>query len=226
MMRAFLALFLLILLTSCSNKSAKIIPADKIKVSQVGATVGNPLFIRIFKAEKRLELWIKTASTYRLYKVYPIQKGSGLLGPKLLEGDRQNPEGYYIIDKPRLNPYSRYHLGLNIGFPNRLDRNLARTGSNIMIHGGAKSIGCFAMGDRGIEEIYSLVYYALKGGQPLIYVAIYPFEMTQEKLALYRDSPWFAFWKNLKEGYDIFEIQKIPPTVSVIHDRYIFKPSR
>ena len=185
--------------------------------------LGNPIYIRIFKEEKILELWIKEYARYTLYKSYPIQKTSGLLGPKQEEGDKQNPEGIYAIAKKDLNPHSHYFLSMNIGYPNRLDRNLKRTGSAIMIHGGCKSIGCFAMGDAGIQEIYDFAQNALDRGQHYFYVAIFPFKMTDKNLNRYKETPWFPFWKNLQEGYQLFNHERYPSKVTVKGSRYVFK---
>jgi len=218
-----LLLAFVIFFSACSQKIKK---PQEFHLEKVGAKVGNPLYIRIFKEEKYLELWIKTQTEYQLYKTYPIKKLSGILGPKQYEGDKQNPEGIYVIYKNQLNPHSKFHLGINIGFPNRFDRNHARTGSNIMIHGGNQSIGCFAMGDESIEDIYALVHYALLAGQAFIYVAIYPFVPSEENLQLHKDSPWIDFWENLKEGYTLFNQDKIPPKVTVKGGRYLFRSAR
>jgi len=192
----------------------------------MGAKMGNPIYMRIFKEEKKLELWVKVDKKYKLYKIYPIQKTSGKLGPKQKEGDRQNPEGMYVITKKNLNPYSKYDLSMNIGYPNRLDRNQQRTGSAIMIHGGCKSIGCFAMGNPAIEEIYTLAYNALDNGQKYFYVAIYPFKMSEKNLKRYKHVSWYPFWQNLQESYALFNTDHCPPKVTVKGKKYVFKSAR
>lgn len=220
-MKSIMIAGLLLFFTACSKYQTHTHLPEK-SLSSIGAKMGNPLYIRIFKEEKILELWVQVKDRYKLYKSYPILKTSGKLGPKQREGDRQNPEGIYTIDKSHLNPFSKYHLSMNIGYPNRLDRNLKRTGYAIMIHGGAKSIGCFAMGNPAIEEIYTIAYNALDDTENYFYLAIYPFKMTKENLERYKDISWYPFWKNLKEGYDLFERDKIPPLVRVKGRRYIF----
>ena len=224
-MKYGIVFIILLLFGACSHKEKKILAPDALKSIPKTSQVGNPIYIRIFKNEKILELWIKAKERYTLYKRYPILKTSGLLGPKREEGDKQNPEGFYVIDYGRLNPNSRYHLALNIGYPNRRERNIGYTGSNIMIHGEMKSIGCFAMGNPAIEEIYALAKYAIEGGQAYIHVAIFPFIMNNANLSLYHDTPWYPFWRNLKEGYDFFEREKVPAEVTVIKGRYLFKPA-
>jgi murein L,D-transpeptidase YafK len=117
-----------------------------------------------FKAEKRLELYGPDAAG-RLQRVhsYPILAASGGPGLKLREGDEQVPEGFYRIEL--LNPNSRYHLSLRVNYPNDEDiararaenRDLSTLGGDIMIHGGAASIGCLAMGDPAAEDLFVLV---------------------------------------------------------------------
>ena len=85
--------------------------------------------------------------------------------PKLMQGDHQAPEGFYDITPDQMNPNSSEYLGFNTGFPNAFDRSLGRTGSFLMVHGGCRSAGCYAMTDYAMEEIYGLVDEAFKGGQ-------------------------------------------------------------
>ena len=103
-----------------------------------------------------------TNQRFVLFKSYPICTFSGDLGPKLAEGDRQAPEGFYRVTVKQLNPASRHHLAFNVGFPNAFDRQLERTGSELMVHGGCSSVGCYAMGDAQVDEIYALVDAALR----------------------------------------------------------------
>jgi len=186
---------------------------------------GTEVFIRIFKAESELELWIKApqVNTFELKETFPICRWSGELGPKLREGDGQSPEGFYKVRRASLNPNSSYHLSFNLGFPNRFDRAHARTGSFLMVHGACVSIGCYAMTDAGIEKIYGAVESALKSGQDVVDVHIFPFRMTSENLALNEGHEWYEFWLNLKEGYDAFDRTQRVPSVNVNHKRYSFQ---
>ncbi len=184
--------------------------------------VGSPIYLRIFKDEKILELWAKKEKKYLLVKKYPICSYSGKLGPKQKSGDKQSPEGVYAITKKSLNPNSHYHLAINIQYPNRYDRNFHRTGNLIMIHGKCSSSGCFAMGDQQIEEIYKMANASLKT-KPFFYVAIYPFKMDDKKLLTYKDNYWYPFWLNLKTGYDMFEQTHVPPFTGVKGDKYVFQ---
>lgn len=186
--------------------------------------VGDPVFIRIFKEENVLELWMKGEESYQytLVKTYPICNWSGALGPKLKEGDRQSPEGFYETDLASLNPQSMYHVSFNINFPNRYDRAHGRTGSHLMVHGDCKSDGCYAMRDAQIEEIYTLVERALDNGQRHIPVHVFPFRMTGGRMIQEVQSPWFNFWVDIKEGYDYFETHKRPPLWTVKNKDYVF----
>ncbi len=166
----------------------------------LGAQLGRPVFIRIIKESRQLELWVQAAEgTWSLMKTYPILAMSGHLGPKLREGDKQAPEGFYEVRANQLNPKSRFHLAMNIGYPNDYDRAQGRTGSFIMIHGSHYSVGCFAMGDDGIEEIYTMVAQALNQGQSAVPVQIYPFEMTDARLQQERNHTAYPFWQYLQQ---------------------------
>ena len=135
-----------------------------------------PVLIRIYKEERTLEVWKQDRTgKFALLKSYPICKFSGKLGPKIAQGDYQAPEGFYDITPDQMNPQSSEYLSFNIGFPNAFDRSLGRTGSFLMVHGGCRSVGCYAMTDYGMDEIYGLVDEAFKGGQAKIQLQAFPF---------------------------------------------------
>lgn len=164
----------------------------------LGAFFGCPVFLRAYKQQGKLELWVQQNGAWGLLKTYPILAHSGELGPKTAEGDRQVPEGFYEVTPQALHPSSKYHLAFNIGYPNAEDRALGRSGSFIMIHGGHSSVGCLAMGDEAIEEIYTLTAEALstRPQQP-VPVHLYPFPLTSQQLAAHARSPHFPFWQTL-----------------------------
>ena len=190
------------------------------RLLELHAKVGNPVFVRIFKEEALLEVWIKPNHEYVLFKQYPICAFSGHLGPKLKEGDKQSPEGFYKVTKHLLNPKSKFHLAFNLGYPNAYDKAHKRTGSYLMVHGECVSIGCYAMTNAKIEEIYKLVDIALKKGQKYVQVHAFPFRMTEENMAEHEESQWYDFWTELKEGYDYFEAEKLPPQIKVKNGHY------
>ncbi|HJZ31716.1 MAG TPA: murein L,D-transpeptidase family protein [Hyphomicrobiaceae bacterium] len=181
-----------------------------------------PIFIRIFKEESELELW-KLKSDGRFYhlKTYPICNWSGELGPKLKEGDRQAPEGFYTISREQMNPDSKYHLAMNLGYPNAFDKAHGRTGEFLMIHGRCKSAGCYAMTDALIEEIYGIARESFLGGNDTFEVHAFPFRMTEANMARYAKHPAMAFWRTIKEGYDYFELTRQLPTVAVCERHYV-----
>lgn len=190
------------------------------RLAAAGLKLGAPIFMRIFKEEHVLEVWIKNEGRFQRFGSYPVCTWSGALGPKLMEGDRQAPEGFYTVSKGQLNPNSQYFRSFNLGYPNLFDRSHERTGSYLMVHGSCVSLGCYAMTDPIIAEIWTLVTAALEGGQKRFHVHAYPFRMSKEKMEEYAHNEWSEFWGDLKQGYDLFEESYIPPVVSVCDKRY------
>jgi murein L,D-transpeptidase YafK len=182
-----------------------------------------PVLIRVYKEENTLEVWKQDRTgRFALLNNYPICKYSGNLGPKIATGDRQAPEGFYDITPDQMNPMSTEYLSFNTGFPNAYDRSLGRTGSFLMVHGGCASVGCYAMTDAGIEEIYGLVDEAFKGGQEKVQLQAFPFRMTAQNLARHAGDPNVPFWQMLKTGSDAFHATERPPAVAVCDRRYVF----
>jgi murein L,D-transpeptidase YafK len=192
-------------------------------MSEKGMSKSQPIVIRSYKKESELEVWKKRADgKYALLKTYPMCRWSGQLGPKVREGDRMAPEGFYAISPAQMNPNSSFYVSFNMGYPNAYDRAHGRTGAHLMVHGACSSAGCYSMTDDQIGEIYALVREAQNGGQRAVQMQAYPFRMTAENLAKHRLDPNIAFWKNLKEGSDFFEVAKDEPSVSVAGGRYAF----
>jgi murein L,D-transpeptidase YafK len=206
-------------------ESAPPVSSDAAKLQErlaaKGLALGTPIMIRIFKEEAELEVWVDKGARYERFATYEICNWSGVLGPKLTEGDRQSPEGLYTIGIDQLHRKGRWRRSLDIGYPNTFDRALGRTGSYILVHGGCTSIGCFAMTNPVMDEIFTLSEAALFNGQARIHVHVFPFRMTQANLDAHAKSPWSAFWSNLKEAHDAFERSGIPPQVSVCGNRYL-----
>ena len=226
---AFVAIAAAFALTACSGGGPTLTAADQplskdamMLLGRKGMDQGAPIFIRIFKEESELEVW-KARDDGRFYhfKTYPICNWSGNVGPKTEYGDHQAPEGFYRVTAAQMNPNSQYYLAFNLGYPNAYDRALQRTGDSLMVHGKCKSVGCYAMTDALIEEIYGLARESLKGGQESFDVHAFPFRMTAENMARYKGNSNYAFWRTLKQGYDFFETYRFPPTVAVCERRYI-----
>ena len=174
------------------------------------------IYLRAFKSERVVEVWGSNGGRkpFRLLHSYAIAAASGNLGPKLKEGDGQVPEGFYFIN--RFNPFSSYHLSLGLNYPNARDRKVSdpvRPGGDIFIHGNRVSIGCLAMTDPKIEEIYVLALEAKKAGQSKIPVHIFPFRPDGDWPSA---SPGLTdFWKSLRPAYDRFEKTRFVPNISV-----------
>lgn len=189
--------------------------------------LNSPILVRIFKQEAELEVWKQDRNgQFALLKTYPICRWSGDLGPKVREGDRQAPEGFYTISPAQMNPQSAYYLSFNTGYPNAFDQALGRTGSQLMVHGDCSSRGCYAMTDEQIAEIYSLGRESFFGGQRAFQLQAYPFKMTPVNMAKHRNNPNMPFWKMIKEGYDHFEVTKQEPRVDFCEKKYVFDAIR
>jgi murein L,D-transpeptidase YafK len=183
----------------------------------------SPILVRLFKQEAELEVWKQDRSgRFALLKTYPICRWSGDLGPKVREGDRQAPEGFYSITPGQMNPQSAYYLSFNTGYPNAYDQALGHTGSQLMVHGDCSSRGCYAMTDEQIMEIYALGRESFFGGQKAFQFQAYPFRMTPINMAKHRNNPNLPFWKMIKDGYDHFEVTRREPKVNFCEKKYVF----
>ena len=239
----YLKIFFLLVfvsITGFSQSSLSIALKDKVVLTQSpilskqlqekNLKLGSPIFIRIIKKTEQdfygvLEMWVQgnNVDTFSLFKIYPICNYSGGLGPKNYQGDGKTPEGFYYVTKSRINQYSSFHRAFNVGYPNAYDKSKAYTGNYIMIHGACCSIGCVAMTDEYIDEIWTMGIKALAGGQSFFRVHMFPFYMTKANMKMYSDSDYYEFWQNLKQGFDFFEKNKFPPNVKVKNGKYSFE---
>lgn len=204
----------------------RVLPTLRAELTPLHAAPGDPVFLRIHKREAQLQLWIQPAGSgdYQLFRSYPICSYSGTLGPKTREGDGQAPEGIYAIKPRQLNPHSQYHLSFNLGYPNAYEQGQGWTGSALMVHGQCVSIGCFAMTDPYIEQIYTLVSSALQAGQSSVPVHSFPFRMDATTLAAEQESPHHAFWQQLLPIHEAFEKHRAPPKVRISARAYQLLP--
>ena len=207
-----------------SGRSLQPIPQKVLALmDSMGSSATAPIIFRAYKKEAEFEIWKqKSDGQYALLKTYPMCRWSGQLGPKKREGDRQVPEGFYTIGPGQMNPNSNYYLSFNVGYPNAYDRAWDRDGGSIMVHGICSSAGCFSMTDPQIAEIYAIAREAFNAGQRDIQFQSYPFRMTTENLAKERLDPNIAFWKELKNGADHFEVTKAEVPVLVCDRHYVF----
>ena len=188
-----------------------------------GTNPQAPVLFRTYKKEAEFEIWkMRDDGRYVLLRTYPMCRWSGQLGPKKRQGDRQVPEGFYAIYPAQMNPRSSYYLSFNVGYPNVYDRAHGYSGNSIMVHGICSSAGCFSMTNMQIAEIYAIAREAFAGGQPVIQMQSMPFHMTAENFAKYRLDPNIAFWRELKNGTDNFEVTKEEVHVGVCNLHYVF----
>lgn len=183
------------------------------------------LYVRIFKEEKTLEVWIKSKGIYKLYKSFEVCNYSGKLGPKVAEGDKQAPEGFYHVPAEDVLWSSRkWPRALNLAFPNVYDALKKRTGSYLLIHGGCSSEGCYALKNGPMSILYDLVSIALKSGQTILPIHIFPFRLTDKNWA--RHSPlkagkkWGSFWRGMQPAYDGFQNNRTIPSIYVCQTGY------
>jgi murein L,D-transpeptidase YafK len=226
--RVLAALGVALLLAACQGsdtaKALKPVPRELVaKMHRLGMAETGNIFIRIYKESSELEVWKQQKDgKFALLTSYSICKWSGGLGPKVKEGDRQAPEGFYTVTPAQMNPNSSYYLSFNMGYPNAYDRALGRTGSNLMVHGACSSAGCYSMTDESAGEIFSLARDAFRGGQRDFQIQAFPFRMTAENMAKHRGDPNMPFWEMLKTGSDHFEVTRRPPKVDVCNRSYVF----
>jgi len=189
-------------LTQMSARSMQPLSAGlKAEIERKQMPMESPILVRIFKEEAELEIWKQDATgRFALLKTYPICRWSGDVGPKVKEGDRQAPEGFYQITPGLMNPNSNYYLAFNLGFPNTYDKANDRSGAFLMVHGDCSSRGCYAMTDEQMGEIFALGRESFQGGQKSFQVQAYPFRMTPLNMAKHRNSLHMAFWRMMNVG--------------------------
>lgn len=204
--------------------------SDVVKGLFASAGVSFPpatLFFRAYKREELLEVWAASELGSKLSRVatYAICALSGALGPKRREGDGQVPEGFYVLNY--FWPNSAYHLEMKIGYPNALEQRISEKepggpGGNIMIHGSCASIGCLAMGDERIEELWVMAT-TYQTGDKKVAVHIFP---SRDFDGLLRDPGYqdlWSFWSNLADGHERFErTRRVPRVTTDWHGKYIF----
>ena len=209
-----------------ADAARRVRPALVADLAAAHLRFGAPVLLRIFKHEAQLEVWVDDGTRFRRFRTYPICTFSGALGPKLRKGDGQAPEGFYSVGAGQLNPASSYHLSFDLGYPNRYDRAHGRTGSALMVHGHCVSIGCYAMGDAQIEQIYTLVAAALDHGQRRVDVHAFPFRFDAPPRRDWRAGEWGPFWSELEPAYFAVERTGQAPAVRVVDGHYEVAPPR
>lgn len=201
---------------------------EKIIIAQLAAkgiktNEAVQLYIRAFKEESRIELWAKnsSAATFQLVDSFEVCSMSGSIGPKRKQGDRQVPEGFYHID--RFNPESNFHLSLGINYPNASDKIMSKAnnlGGDIFIHGSCVSIGCMAITDEQIKELYIYCVEAYSGGQTKIPFTIFPARLTtgHYNRLVKRMPEQKELWTELQMAYALFNTTKKLPAISFMEN--------
>lgn len=195
----------------------------------------NYVYIRSFKYDSQLEIWVKDkpTDTFTLFKSYRVCALSGKMGPKRYEGDYQVPEGFYYINE--FNPRSAHHLSLKLNYPNFSDRlhNGKDPGGGIYIHGSCVTVGCIPLTNRQIDEVYIIAAHARDLGQDFIPVHVFPVKFNNKHSVGYltkvsvSDDLSQRFWIKLKEAYDYFnETHKLPIILFDGKGDYVVKKTR
>lgn len=220
-MRSVRALLVLLVFSSTAALADKVKEVRARRAADVKALVEKAgltypveeVYLRAFKKERLLELWAgKKGQALVLLKTYPFCAASGELGPKRMEGDLQVPEGLYEV--PSFNPFSDYHLSMKVSYPNESDKvrsDPKRPGGLIYLHGSCASIGCIAIEDEPIEEVYLIAFDAKR--RPIRF-DIFPARMTEETLKTL-DPTHADFWKELTPAFTKFEQTRRPAAFSV-----------
>ncbi|WP_299568074.1 L,D-transpeptidase family protein [uncultured Pedobacter sp.] len=204
-------------------------PSLEKDLQKAGFGAGFEMLMNAYKTEGKVEIWLKTAKQdkFTLFKTYDTCAKSGTLGPKVMEGDLQTPEGFYKINV--FNPMSLYHLSLGVDYPNAVDKARTgkdrKTGGDIYIHGDCETVGCIPLTDDKIREVYVLAVEARNNGQKEIPVYIFPFRMTNANMSKYSKQypQYVAFWNTLKPGFDNFEKNKMMAKVAQVGGKYVLK---
>src|SRR5258708_30689320 len=182
------------------------------------------IYIRSFKYDSQLEVWVKNAKDekYKLFKSYKVCALAGTLGPKRMAGDYQVPEGFYYINE--FNPRSEYHLSLGLNYPNASDRILSdstQPGGDIYIHGSCVTTGCIPITDAQIEELYIFAAHAKEMGEGFIPVHIFPVNFNNARSVGYLNkylqtfSEYTPFAKSIRNAFYYFEKYRDVPFVMV-----------
>ena len=192
--------------------------------ARLGGQMGGPTR----HSERRDDSGLPAARPAVFRSSRPIRSAGGraIWGRSCGRATVRTPEGFYRVTPELMNPHSNYYLAMNIGYPNSFDKANNRDGSLIMIHGDCWSVGCHAMSDEQISEIYALARESFLGSRQSFQVQAYPFRMTPSNLARHRNNPNLAFWKMLKIGNDHFEATHLEPKVDVCDRLYVFDAQR
>jgi murein L,D-transpeptidase YafK len=198
----------------------------QIAFDDIGLVFGAPIYLRIIKDQKRMEVWVQgRRREFSRLRSYKICGSSAALGPRRRNTQTLQPEGFYTLGSGSLRPQPITYLGLDLSWPNAFDRAQGWSGTTSLLQAGCASEPHFGLTDQDMEEVYTLVHSALAAGQAGVPVHIFPFEMSQLRMLTIARGPNSGFWRTLAPAWQTFERTKKPPQVSVSGRRYVVSES-
>jgi len=194
----------------------------RIAFEDLGLAYGAPIFLRIIKEQKRLEVWVQRGrGAFVRLRFYKICGSSVRLGARRPGRSTAQPEGFYALDAGGLRPQSVAYLGLDMGWPNAFDRAQGWSGPPSLLQAGCAIEPHFGLTDQDMEEVYALVHAALSAGQRKVALHIFPFEMSVLRMLTQPEGRDTSFWRQLAPAWQAFERTKKPPQMRVVGRRYV-----
>jgi murein L,D-transpeptidase YafK len=188
--------------------------------SDLGLTMGAPVYFRLIRDQDRLEVWVKGQSgPYSRLRNFKICGKDGTLGPRQ-SASRGQPEGFYTLSAAQMRPHEAGYLGINLNWPNAYDRGRGWRGSTSLLQAGCASGRHYGLTDQDMEEVFTIAYSALVNGQAYIPFHIFPFQMTPFRMVQVGQGPKASFWRDLEPGWRAFERTRTPPQIKVQGRRY------
>ncbi|MFN7498961.1 MAG: hypothetical protein ACK5SF_16325 [Hyphomonadaceae bacterium] len=188
--------------------------------SDLGLTLGAPVYFRLIREQDRLEVWVKASSgSYSRLRNFKICSKDGALGPRQGASTGQ-PEGFYTLTAAQMRPQGVGYLGINLNWPNAYDRGRGWRGAPSLLQAGCASGRHYGLTDQDMEEVYTIAYSALVNGQAAIPFHIFPFQMTSFRMLQVGQGPKASFWRDLEPAWRAFERTKTPPQIRVQGRRY------
>ena len=183
---------------------------------------GAPLYLRIVKEQRRLEIWVQgRRQNYVRLRTYRLCGTRPPIGPRQRGAATSQPEGFYTLGATSLRPQPVTYLGIDINWPNAFDRAQGGAGASSLLQAGCVGAPHFGLTDQDMEEVYTLVHSALTFGQTGVPLHIFPFEMNRLRMMQSAQAPHIAFWRTLEPAWRLFERTKKPPQVRILGRRYV-----
>jgi murein L,D-transpeptidase YafK len=194
----------------------------QIAYDELGLVWGAPIYLRLVKDQKRLEVWVKgRQEAFVRLRAYKICGANTSSSQRRRGGSPTQPEGFYTLTANSLRPQPITYLGIDLGWPNTYDRAQGWTGPTSLLQAGCAGEPHFGLTDQDMEEVYTLVHSALSHGQANVALHIFPFEMNTLRMMTASRTSNTAFWRSLQPAWQAFERTKKPPQVRVLGRRYV-----